>query len=383
MRVLHLASFTGNIGDNFNHLGFRSWFSKATNDITIWENLEIRDFYWKKKSYDHDFAQYVNQFDLFIIGGGNYFEFWVESSPTGTSISIPIEVFQMIKIPIYFNSLGVDRHLGYSDSTILKFSEFLKIINNNEKYLISVRNDGALETLQLLFDKSLYNNIYKVPDPAFFLDNNIKNENNYYFEELGFKIIGINLASDMPELRFRNFKNNVDDFAKEFADSLNFLLKNDDLLFLVFIPHIYKDLEIISKVINHLDDDFRRKRIYVSEYGCGEEHSKKIYSLYRKCNLILGMRFHSNVIGINLKTPTLGLFNYPQINALYKELGIDDLCIDLNNPGFSKNLIFQIKSNLNMKNFRDNSNIHQKISIQENNFREKLIKWLQLNNFDI
>ena len=59
MKILHLASFTGNIGDNFNHLGFRSWFTKTTKIQPSWENLEIRDFYWKKKSYDHDFANYV------------------------------------------------------------------------------------------------------------------------------------------------------------------------------------------------------------------------------------------------------------------------------------------------------------------------------------
>lgn len=383
MKILHLASFTGNIGDNFNHLGFRSWFTKTTKIQPSWENLEIRDFYWKKKSYDHDFANYVNQFDLFVIGGGNYFEFWVETSPTGTSISIPTEVFQRIKIPIYFNSLGVDRHLGYSDSTFLKFNNFLKIINNNNKYLVTVRNDGAMETLQLLFDKSLFNNIYKVPDPAFYIDNTNKKQHSYFFENQGLKILGINLASDMPDLRFCNFENNIDDFAKEFADSLNFLMKNDESLFLVFIPHIFKDLEIISKVISYINDDFRRKRIYVSEYGSGEEHSKNIYTLYEKCNLILGMRFHSNVIGLNLNKPTLGLFNYPQIHALYKDLEIDNFCIDLNSPNFSDKLISQVEY-FTKENFMYKENkSFKKINKLSEDAKELLIKWLKLNNFKI
>jgi polysaccharide pyruvyl transferase WcaK-like protein len=383
MKILHLASFTGNIGDNFNHLGFRSWFTKTTKIQPSWENLEIRDFYWKKKSYDHDFANYVNQFDLFVIGGGNYFEFWVETSPTGTSISIPTEVFQRIKIPIYFNSLGVDRHLGYSDSTFLKFNNFLKIINNNNKYLVTVRNDGAMETLQLLFDKSLFNNIYKVPDPAFYIDNTNKKQHSYFFENQGLKILGINLASDMPDLRFCNFENNIDDFAKEFADSLNFLMKNDESLFLVFIPHIFKDLEIISKVISYINDDFRRKRIYVSEYGSGEEHSKNIYTLYEKCNLILGMRFHSNVIGLNLNKPTLGLFNYPQIHALYKDLEIDNFCIDLNSPNFSDKLISQVEY-FTKENFMYKENkSFKKINKLSEDAKELLIKWLKLNNFNI
>ena len=44
MKILHLASFTGNIGDNANHSGFRYWFEKY-NDEAEWTELEIREFY--------------------------------------------------------------------------------------------------------------------------------------------------------------------------------------------------------------------------------------------------------------------------------------------------------------------------------------------------
>ena len=86
IRVLHIASFTGNIGDNANHMGFRPWFEKVSSVSVSWDNLEIREFYWKERKWDMDFVDLANSYDLVVIGGGNYFELWVEDSPTGTSI---------------------------------------------------------------------------------------------------------------------------------------------------------------------------------------------------------------------------------------------------------------------------------------------------------
>ena len=36
--VLHIASFTGNIGDNANHLGFRSWFETLVENKIQWND---------------------------------------------------------------------------------------------------------------------------------------------------------------------------------------------------------------------------------------------------------------------------------------------------------------------------------------------------------
>ena len=93
LRVLHLASFSGNIGDNANHMGFRPWFADQVGRNVEWTNCEIREFYWKERAFDADFVVLANSFDALVIGGGNYFELWVENSPTGTSIAITPEDF--------------------------------------------------------------------------------------------------------------------------------------------------------------------------------------------------------------------------------------------------------------------------------------------------
>ena len=50
MKILHIASFNGNIGDNAHHNGFRKNFSEIIGVRNlIWDELEIRKFYWNCK----------------------------------------------------------------------------------------------------------------------------------------------------------------------------------------------------------------------------------------------------------------------------------------------------------------------------------------------
>ena len=50
----------------------------------------------------------INRYKGLVIGGGNYFELWPKNSPTGTSIAMPLELFDKIEVPVFFNALGVD-----------------------------------------------------------------------------------------------------------------------------------------------------------------------------------------------------------------------------------------------------------------------------------
>ena len=60
LRILHLASFTGNIGDNANHMGFRPWFENQVGVPIAWTDLEIREFYWGERQWDATLAELIN-----------------------------------------------------------------------------------------------------------------------------------------------------------------------------------------------------------------------------------------------------------------------------------------------------------------------------------
>ena len=104
-----------------------------------------------------------------MIGGGNYFELWVKNSPTGTSIAIPLKLFKKIKVPIFFNALGVDLGMGASNQTKKNFRYFVNQILSSDQYLLSVRNDGSLNNIKKILEDNCIRKIYLCPDHGFFV----------------------------------------------------------------------------------------------------------------------------------------------------------------------------------------------------------------------
>lgn len=383
LKVIQLASFEGNIGDNANMVGTRTQLSKNLNFEIEYFDIEIREFFWKIRKYDDQFIDLVNQHDLLIIGGGNYFELWVEHSNTGTSIDISFDVLRRIKVPILFYALGVDPAMGFSNNTLNRFKSFLDCLFSSKKYLVSVRNDGSMDTVRTYFGEDYARKMYHVPDGGFFtvvkdhfhpeLPNN---ENN----------IGINLAGDMLDIRFGNSstnskKINSEVFTTIFGDLINKFLEENSTSSFVFIPHIFKDLNLISHVISKLEDKFIRNRITVAPYIHGTGSQEYIFDLYRKCDLIIGNRFHANACAIGLCVPSIGIINYAQIGNLYKELNMIDRSVVVNELGFEK-----ILRKLILDSLLNAKNIKQKYAIVKDNllkeiksFHNILNKWIDAN----
>jgi polysaccharide pyruvyl transferase WcaK-like protein len=379
MNVLHLASFNGNIGDNANHSGFRPWFESILGVNVIWTDLEIREFYWKEKEFDDSFVRFVSDFDLLVIGGGNYFELWVEHSSTGTSIDIAPEFFEKIKVPIFFNALGCDEGQGVTTKSVANFTQFLELLVSKPQYLVTVRNDGAMKTLRKHVPRILADKVFVIPDGGFFVE--YMKTNAIYLTHSN-KRIGINLASDMADIRFKNFgeNNGYEGFCNEFASMLENLAKEDPEIHYFFFSHIFRDLTIVSDIISRLSDRLRRTRVSSAPYLSGADGARYIFGLYQQCHLFLGMRFHSNVCSIAMGIPTIGLCNYPQINSLYEEVNYPNGSISVREPGFSNSLMKTISVALTGNGFsNDGALVIRHVKQVRKSFEKTLIAWSKLN----
>lgn len=339
LRVLHLASFSGNIGDNANHMGFRPWFEAVIGRAIEWSDLEIREFYWREREFDDGFVALANAHDVVVIGGGNYFELWVESSPTGTSIAIDPARFARIRVPVLFNALGVDAGQGVPDASLERFRAFLGALVASPRCLVSVRNDGAIETLRTYLGERYVEGVHHVPDGGFFLPTS--GATSAGLLEPGRRYVGINLACDMAEVRFGAFsaQGGRSGFVGEFAGAISMLAEAHPEVTFVFFPHIFRDLEIISEVLDALGDRLRRTRVVVAPYASGPVAAAETFEMYRRCDLVMAMRFHANVCPIGMGRQTLGLVCYRQIEKLYEELGQPDRGIDVSRPGFAETLV--------------------------------------------
>lgn len=337
IKTLHIASFEGNVGDNANHNGTKSLLKKNLPFELEYHEEEIRRYFWKERKFDQSFVEKANQYDLIIFGGGNFFELWVANSCNSTSVDIPINILKKINTPIIFYGLGVDPGQGIASKE--KFQEWVEFVSSHqEKYILSVRNDGAKANLEAHFSKQIADKFHCVPDGGFFV-----NTSEFIHPEVSSdpnkRLIGINIAGDMPEIRFPEKPGfiSVETFFNDFSGLLTSLLNQNEDINIVFFIHIYKDIYFLSDLLKRLEDWHIRKRITVSPYLHGDGSEKYIFNLYESCDLVLGNRFHTNVCSIGLGVPTIGLINYPQIKFLYSELGLDEYAIEINKP-FSEDL---------------------------------------------
>lgn len=377
LRVLQVASFNGNVGDNANHKGsefLRSQFIDYEFQIT---RKEIRKFYWKEWAFNsEDFVNEANSYDLIMIGGGNYFELWVENSKTGTSIDLGLEYLKNIERPILFYSLGCDVGQGVPKENIEKFRIFMDFLTSSEKYFVSVRNDGSLTNIEKIYSNRYINKIVEIPDGGFFT--NVINLNHFEIDDEKTNIL-INVAGDMSEFRFpgTDGKINYETFIKEFAKVIEKTsIEHDNNLNFIFVPHIFKDIKTSYDIINNVDDKIRRINVKIAPYLIGDKGHDYIFSLYNQVDLVLAMRFHSNVCSFAMKKNVIGLVNYIQISNLYKDISSQEY-VEVNKVGFAELLFDKIREHLNKKELFENLSNQVKDTL----FEEARVEYVKLNNW--
>lgn len=344
MKVLHIASFTGNIGDNANHTGMRSRLEAALGVKPSYTELEIRYCYRiytgeHRWTFDEKFVALANSHDLVIIGGGNFFEPWLDESATATTINLSNERMQEITKPLVFFGVGFDIHKGCKPENLQKFSSFLEQCIRQPNVLISFRNDGSLKNLKLAYPDriDLHQGVTIVPDGGF----------SYSVEDTAAPYLpakrfwGINIASDMEALRFPQGKDGYigwKDFLTAYARFLESALVNNPDLNLILFPHIFKDVLSIGEFMTHLDDRLCRDRVIVAPFACGWQACDHIFALYKQCELVMGMRFHTNVCSIALDVPAIPLISYPKLHDLYEELDLLGRAVYANRSDFAEQL---------------------------------------------
>lgn len=334
LRVLHLASFTGNIGDIANHEGARFLFRQHLDFELVFTELEIREFYWQRRKFDDDFVALANSFDLLMIGGGNYFELWVEGSATGTSVDISSERLAALTVPTVFYSLGVDTGQGYTETSAKKFRAFMQTVLARDDMFVCVRNDGSSRALHEVLAVSEAEQIPVMPDGGFFAARALDISRN---TGTGRSRIGINIAGDMLERRF-DCGMAPHDFLKGLADVCAGLLDERDDLEIKLVPHIWRDLSLLAELLPMIPDRHLRRRIAVAGLNPTASGLRGFLQDYQACSVVLGMRFHANVCPFGMCVPTLGLLNYPQVERLYEELAMPDRLLDVRKVGFAEEL---------------------------------------------
>lgn len=323
MKILHLASFAGNVGDIANHESFYVNLKENINEDIQIDKLEIREFYKNSqlRYFDESFVDLVNRYDLFVFGGGNFFELKWDYSTTGTTFNIDLALLKKITTPIFINGMGIDIGKGYNEENIEKFRAFLHELFNETNVFFTVRNDGSMEVVRRYFSE-FEEKIHVIPDHGFFI-NDVEFIKEYHSKDK--KYIGINLAIDMPEVRFKN--RSYEDFCDDLAELLDYVVDELDKE-IIFFPHILTDYEAILKLTSKMNNLHTRTHVSIAPLIQNNELS--LLKLYKDCHLVIGMRNHTSICTVGLQIPSLAIVSYEKPKKIYEEINLVDRFIDIN-----------------------------------------------------
>lgn len=332
MKIAHLASFRGNVGDVINHKGLYTGLKKhVASELTV-TPIEIRDFYKSNRlrHFDEDFVQLINEHDLFIIGGGNFFELCWDYSSTGTTIDIAPEILSAIQTPILINAIGVDDLKGVTTENAEKFERFIAALISKNAF-ITVRNDGSYEIIQKYLSQELVEHIQEIPDTAFMIATLNR-------QPVTKTAIGFNIVKDMQEIRFKHV--NYEEWLKSLRARVVYLLAHTphDI---VFFPHILSDYEIILELISTLESKYSRQRVSIA--GLIQGNELKVLEEYRACHFVFASRFHSNISCIALGIPSFGTVSYEKHGILFDKLHLQHRKCFIDAPDFFEQLDHQIE----------------------------------------
>lgn len=301
------------------------------------EQVEIRLFYsnCRKRKFDTDFLEYVNAFDLLVLGGGGLFTVEWDYSETATTIDMSQEFIDGIRIPVIVNAMGYHENTN-SSQLFQKFERFISYITSKDNWLVTFRNDGSLERLQSRFGEQY--GIIKVPDNAFLV-----NEEGHGCRQCDSITVGFLITNDLLDEKYNTLNANF--INRKIVSVVNGVLdKGYHVMFLNHTPH---DVRMAALILNQIPEVYLRSKVTVSPYSAvGKQCIGEIQDYYKKCNCVVSMRFHGNILGMKCKVPMIGLAGHQQIEDLYKELKMEEQLVVINCHQFEQNLMTKIEQSI-------------------------------------
>lgn len=339
MKILHVASHTGNIGDNASHMGLYSLINGLGYSFSV-QKEEIRKYYKNynaedKRHFDKEFLNKTRNCDLVIIGGGNFLEYNKQYSNTGTTINISSEVLSKLDRPVIFSSVGCTLKSTATTKSQYDFKSFLKELKSKNNIYISLRNDGSKTELSSNF-KEYSDYIPEILDSGFFFS---PEEPNIFSEE---SYVAVNVTEDQVEEEFSNLTG--DDYYRAIAKAVEYIA-NKIKLKVVFVPHIYSDLKAIGYVLSYVDNILTRSgSIIVAPYWQGDKGANNLFSVYEGSEFVLATRLHANICSLSMGKKVICLPVLARTEYVYNSFMMSD------NVASSENLTDSLINKIDLAN---------------------------------
>lgn len=297
---------------------------------------------------------------------GGFLSYNRESSITGTTFNCNPNLWQGLKTPLLFASMGCN---FYHDKTRLspclqketknKFLHLLESFLANPKIHIFLRNDGSLNCIKEEFGEKYSKEIQEILDNGFFY---LQESQNDFLKDTKFLAINAISKECQDTTQWQSYLKNLTQIIEYAIETLD--------LHICFIPHIPQDLEVICEILTYQRERYKRENISVAPLLQGNEGAKFIGSIYQNSEFALVNRFHASILSFVTHAKIIGLpHSYiNRMQALYQSVGLEDCLVEAKGE-FQENVI-AILSNYPRKKAIYQESQKQTLAIYKNFFEK-------------
>lgn len=391
IRIWHLATHSTNIGDaaliQGLHTTLREDWKRPVEFIA--DPLMEYDNYWGEKRFDSRFVERVNsECDLLLIGGGGMMDGGRKDHNTGMAFNIPLDLLNNIRAPVVFYALGHNLFPNQKYWHSQKLLQSIKAITSRKNMVFSVRNDGTLGRLRNMLNDPL-DAVVEIPDPGLYVP--VSDTIHHVFMPDRINIL-IQFAGDNPFYRFNcHFWRYVPlagqtilrrKMRSYFSRIGQVLQKIDDEYPVNFVlcPHLVRDFTVMGEFVSSLPTGFSRFRFNVSEILRGVDSAPFFFDLYKKADLVIGMRGHSVICSVGIGTPVIALSSHNKIRGFMDTVGLSDRTVEISDTLAATKLYNTMRAILQDKEHEKKKLFEFRQACRENTaeFHKKILSLLKI-----
>ena len=310
------ASGRGNFGDLALPSAVREAFTTATGE-TSWLGIHVHQL------FDDERLELVNAQRAMIVGGGGLF--LPDTAPNGHSgwqWNVPQAQLERITVPLATFAVGYNLFVG-QDFVGDRFRDGLLAMAERSVFL-GLRNHGSIEQVSRLLPAHLHDRLRFVPCPTTILEHT---HPGLPPAQEGTGTVLLNIAYDRRSRRFgRGYP--------------------------AFLAQIEKYVAAVEaagsevRCVAHAPNDPQIVKDLRSEYGrelplddLSRSRPEEGYALFRRADLVVGMRGHATMIPFGLGTPVLSIVSHPKMRYFLEDIERPEWGFDVGDPNLADRLL--------------------------------------------
>jgi polysaccharide pyruvyl transferase CsaB len=275
--------------------------------------------------------------DLIILGGGGlFFDYWgidpdTYLRKTGWDItaygSLPL-LAKLLDIPCMIYGVGI----GPFKSELARQHTCLAFERSQVATLRDVQSFELLKQIGFNVENQNGPHVEILPDPVFSLTTTPQDE----AQATDFlKLSGINSDAKLlgVSLRYWAFGVSLEEWLPIIANGLGEFLNQNDQVQVILMPFQVletapdtNDAVILAKLAELIN---KPERMHLVKDSLTPGFAQ---ALIKRCTVILGMRLHSLIMGINAGVPLVGLPYDPKVRSVMKLAGLEKFCTESLTP---------------------------------------------------